>query len=67
MKTAGMLLDLKNDSNWILGRYMKLQSTMSRHYSLPLTNLLLEVEKLANVVLLCQALKMFKIGEKKED
>ena len=43
MKTAGMLLDFKNDSCRILGRYIKLQSTMSGHYSLPLTNMNLEV------------------------
>ena len=46
IKTAGMLLDLKNDSYWILGRYIKLQSMASRHYSLAFTNMLLEVEML---------------------
>ena len=49
MKTAGMLLDFKNDSCRILGRYMKLPSAMSRHYTLPLSNMLLEVERQANV------------------
>ena len=34
MKTAGMLLDYKNDSYWILGRYIKLLSTKSGHWSL---------------------------------
>ena len=57
MKTAGMLLDFKNDSCQILGRYIKLQSMMSGHYSLPLTNILLEVERQVNVVLHCEALK----------
>ena len=65
MKTAGMLLDFKNDSCRIVGRYMKLQSTTSGHYSLPLANMLLEVERPVNVVLHCEALKMFKSEEKK--
>ena len=66
MKTAGMLLDFKNDSSRILGRYIKLQSTMSGHYSLPLTNMLWEIERSANVVLHYETLKMFKSGEKKK-
>ena len=45
MKTAGMLLNLKNDSCQILGRYVKLQRIISRHYSLLLTNMLLGAEK----------------------
>ena len=61
-----MLLDFKNYSSRIFGRYIKLQSTMSGHYSLPLTNTSLEVKKLANIVLHCEALKMFKNREKKE-
>ena len=44
MKTAGMLLDFKNDSCRIIGKYIKLQSMASEHYSLSLTNILLEVE-----------------------
>ena len=51
MRTAGMLLDFVNDSCWILGWYIKLQSMMSGHYSLPLTNILLEAERSASVVL----------------
>ena len=43
ISTAGMLLDFKNDSYRILCRYIKLQSTMFGHYSLLLTNMLLEV------------------------
>ena len=66
MKTAGMLLDFKNDKCRILGRYIRLQSMMSGHYSLPLTNMLLEAERRVNVVLPFKALKMFKTGEKKE-
>ena len=66
MKTAGMWLDLKNDSCRIFGRYIELQSMMSAHFSLPLTNMLLEVERLENVVQHYKALKMFKSGEKKE-
>ena len=66
MKTDGMLLDLKNDSSGILGRYIKLQS-MSGYYSLPLTYIFLEVERPANVVLHYKASKKkFKSGEKKE-
>ena len=57
MKTVGMLLDLKNDSCQILGRYIKLQSMTSEHYSLPLTNMSLEVQRPANVVLHCKDLK----------
>ena len=57
MKIAGMVLDLKNDCCCILGRYIKLQTTISGHYSLPLTNMLLETERLMNVVLHCKALK----------
>ena len=37
MKKAEMLLDLKNDSYWILGRYIILQRTTCGHYSLLLT------------------------------
>ena len=66
MKTDGMLLDFKNGVSQILGRYIKLQHTTSGHYSLPLTNILLEVERLANVVLYCETLKMFETGEKNE-
>ena len=44
MKTVGMLLDFKNDSCRILGRYLKSESTTSGDYSLPLTNVFLEVE-----------------------
>ena len=67
MKTAGMLLDLKNDSRRILGRYIKLQNLISGHFILPLTNMLLEVERLVNVELHCEALKkMFKSRERKE-
>ena len=57
MKTAGMLLDFKNDCCQILCRYIKLQSATSRYYSLPLTNMILKVERLVNVVLHCEALK----------
>ena len=63
-----MLLDLKNDSCRILGRYIKLQSTTSGHNSLPLTvmlPLILEVEKLENVMLPCEALKNFESGDGK--
>ena len=56
MKTVGMLLDFKNDCCWILGRYIELQSTTSGHYSFPLTNMLLEVERQMNVMLHCKAL-----------
>ena len=35
IKTAGMLLDFKNDSCWIFGRYVKLLCMMPGHYSLP--------------------------------
>ena len=56
MKTAGMLLDFKNDSCRILGN-MKLQNTTSGHYNLPLTNILLKVERLVNVVLHCEVIK----------
>ena len=45
---------------------MKLQSTTSGHYNLPLTNMLLEVERPANVVLLCEALKMFESGKRRK-
>ena len=65
MKTAGMLLDFKSDSCWILDRYMKLQSTTSEYYSLPLANMLLEVERPANVMLHCIALKKCLRVEKK--
>ena len=58
MKTSGMLLDLKNDSYRILGKYIKLQSTTSRHYSLPLINMLLEVERAVYVVLHCKEGKL---------
>ena len=51
MKTAGILLDFKNDSWRILGRYTNLQSMTYGHYSFPLTNMLLEVERPTNVVL----------------
>ena len=37
LKTAGMLLDIKNDSCGILGTHIKLQSMSSGYYSLPLT------------------------------
>ena len=66
MKTAGMLLDLKNDCCTILGRYLKLQSTTSGHYSLLLTNILFELERLANVGLHYEVFKLFESGEKKE-
>ena len=66
MKTAGMLIDLKNDSCRIFYRYIKLQSAISGHYSLPSTNMFLENKRPANVVLHCKALKMFKSeGNKK--
>ena len=66
MKTAGMLLDFKKDSCRILGRNIKLQSTTSRHYSLPLTNMVWEVERLTKVVLHCEALKKCSRVEKRK-
>ena len=45
MKTTRMLLDFKDDRCQILGRYIKLQSMTSGHYSLPLINMLLEFER----------------------
>ena len=65
MKTAGMLLDFTNDSCRILGRYIKLQNATSEHYSVFLTNMLLEVERPANVVLHCEALKKCSRMEKR--
>ena len=54
MKTAGMLLNFKNDSCQILGRYLKLQRTTSGHNNLPLTfgnlKIVLYCETLENVV-----------------
>ena len=52
-----MLLNFKNDSCQILGRYVKSQRTTSGHYSLPLTNMLLGAEKSPKIVLHCEALK----------
>ena len=46
MKTAGMLLNLKNDSCQILGGIIKLQRATSRPYSLPLTKMLLGAKKI---------------------
>ena len=57
MKTAGMLLNFKNDSCQILGRYVKSQRTTSGHYSLPLTNMLLGAEKSPKIELHCEALE----------
>ena len=37
MKTAGMVLHLKNGQSWILGRLVKIKTTSSG-YCLPLTN-----------------------------
>ena len=67
MRIAGMVLDFKNDSGWILGKYIKLQNMTSEHNSLLLTNMLLEVERPVNVGLHDEALKMFESGEKKEE
>ena len=67
MKTAGMLLDFKNDSYRILSRCIKLQSMMSGHFSLPLRNMLLEVERPVNVVLHCEALKKCSRVEKRKE
>ena len=66
MKTAEMLLDFKNDSCWILGRYIKLQSTTSGHYNLSLTNMFCGVESSMNVVLHCEALKKCSRVEKRK-
>ena len=57
MKTAGMLLNFKNYSYQILGRYIKLQRTTSGHYSLPMTNMILAAEKSSKIVLHCEALE----------
>ena len=57
IKTVGMLLDFRNDSCRILGRYIKLLHMTSGHYSLPLTNTLLEVERPENVVIYGKALE----------
>lgn len=57
MKTAGILLNFKNDSCCIFGRHIKLQTTTSRHYSLPLTNILLEIKNAPSIVLHCETLK----------
>ena len=53
MKTSGILLNFKNDSYQILGKYTKLQRTTSGHYSLLLTNMLLGSEKSPKIVLHC--------------
>ena len=42
MKTAGMLFNCKNDSCWILGRYIKLQWRIFGHDSLPMTDMIFE-------------------------
>ena len=58
MKTAGMLLDFKNESCWILGRYIKLPIKLLLDIIVfPLTNMLLEVERPVNVELHCETLK----------
>ena len=37
MKKAGTSLDFKNDIIWIFGRKMKLETTSSGHYYVPIT------------------------------
>ena len=67
MKTAGMQLNFKNYNGWILGRYIKLQRTVSGHHSLLLTNILLGAEKSPKIVFHYEALeKCFKMEKRKE-
>ena len=57
MKAAGILLNFKNDSNRILSWYIKLQRTISGHYSLSLTKMLLWAEKSPKILLYCEPLE----------
>ena len=65
MITAGKLLNFKNGSCWILGRYIELQRTTSGYYSLLLTNMLLRAGKLLKIVSYCEALEKVSSKEKR--
>ena len=64
MKRGNMVLDFVHDAVKTLGSTIKLESTFSGHYCIPLTNKLLDTkENYSNVVLYTSALK----GLSKED
>ena len=65
MKTAGMLLNFKNDSCRISDRYIKVQRTTSGYYNIPLANMLLRAESLPKIVLCCEVFKKYLWIEKR--
>ena len=58
--------NLSEENEKLLRTMIQLQSMTCGHYHIPLTNMLQEVERPANVVLPYETLKMFESGEKKE-
>ena len=67
MKTIGILLNSKNDSHQILGRYIKLQRTTSGSYSLWSTNILLKTEKSPKILLYSEAKNYLELRKEKVD
>lgn len=66
MKAAGMVLDFNSDHVWFQGRWLQLKTTTSGHYSLRLSQTILDDDVLPSIVLHVKTLHQCSTAEKKK-